>query len=267
MVIYLDVVLFENFIVNAFLLLLTCQSTLHKPKKLRLFMAAAFGSTYVLTIFFKSTYFLSLLPFKLLVAILMILITLGKRNLKEILKLFLLFMLYSMGLAGLCLFIQMQQGQGYNFDFCIVNFSYKTGMLCIMIGYIMVYFIVKFLKDRGFTEEFIYDVEMEKGGCREEFKAFLDTGNELKEPATGLPVILVERKFLDKLTINEDELYIIPYMVIKGDRGTLKAFRADEVSVKNKKNSRKISAMIAYCDNTLSKDGMYHALLSRGVFQ
>lgn len=267
MVIYLDVVLFENFIVNAFLLLLTCQSTLHKPKKLRLFMAAAFGSLYVITMFYKSTYFLTLLPFKLLAALLMIIITMGYNTLRETLKLFILFLLYSMGLAGLCVFIELQKGNNCSIDFAIVNFSYKTVMLCIMICYITIYFIIKFLKDRGFTEEFIYDVEMKKGGCSKEFKAFLDTGNELKEPVTGLPVILVERKLLAKITIKEDELYIIPYMVIKGGTGTLKAFKADEVCVKNKKKSLVISAMIAYSDNTLCKDGMYHALLSRGVFQ
>ena len=47
-------------------------------------------------------------------------------------------------------------------------------------------------------------------------RAFLDTGNELREPATNLPVLIVERDIFYDINLSKYDKFYIPYKVING---------------------------------------------------
>jgi stage II sporulation protein GA (sporulation sigma-E factor processing peptidase) len=74
MVIYLDELVVENIIVNYFLLYITSRTVRIKMSIKKIIVPAAIGGFYVLTVVFQSLRIFTMLPFKLLIAFIMILL-------------------------------------------------------------------------------------------------------------------------------------------------------------------------------------------------
>lgn len=96
------------------------------------------------------------------------------------------------------------------------------------------------------------------------FKAFLDTGNELIEPVTMLPVIILEEDYFNNLTLNND-IYYINYSTVSGWEGRLKGFKPDKLFLTSGEKTIEKEAIVCSCSEKLSKDREYEALLSRGI--
>ena len=75
MVVFLDVLIIENLIVNMFLLYVTSQTLKVKVKLRYLFIAGLLGSLYVLTIIYPVPKFFTSIFLKFIVAAVMILVT------------------------------------------------------------------------------------------------------------------------------------------------------------------------------------------------
>ncbi|ODA39588.1 sigma-E processing peptidase SpoIIGA [Desulfosporosinus sp. BG] len=140
-------------------------------------------------------------------------------------------------------------------------------------------------------KQIIYDLEIDFGGDEHSgvvcIKALLDTGNHLRDPLTGLPVILLEeeiaasvmpdhvRSFLNipwkdyadpwplLWKVNPSlvkHLVFIPFQAI--DRQSwLLGLRPQRVTCFDKTGSRQIHATVALVKQVLSSEGEYQALL------
>lgn len=69
-------------------------------------------------------------------------------------------------------------------------------------------------------------IQLRHGKCSVVFDALIDTGNRLREPISGLPVLLVEERLLFR--IRDVPFRIIPYGGVGGD-GILRCFYPDEL--------------------------------------
>jgi len=269
MEIYLDILLLENTIVNSFLLSLTAQLMRRKVKFKFILLASFIGSLYVMVLLFPVLQIFSTVFFKLLISVIMIFITFRIKDFFFNIKAAVVFIFSSIILAGVCIFIQLNTIKFGALDLSLYNFTYKKLFISIMIVYIFVNRTLDFLKDRNDVNSFIYDVDISINGSVKKLRAFLDTGNELREPSTNLPVIIVQKKLFSNLTINDKDKYYIPYMVIDGKKGLLEAFRPESVKIysntKNKNKILDIQAIIAVSEIQLSKFNEYDALLSRGI--
>jgi stage II sporulation protein GA (sporulation sigma-E factor processing peptidase) len=264
-VVYLDVLLLENLIVNFFLLYITAQ-TLRIYIKLRyMFLAAFLGSLYVLTLIYPVPKIFSSLIFKLIVACLMTIICFRKKDLNLNLKATAIFIIYSMMLAGLCIFIEFYNSKSLTFDGGFINFSYKYILIAFFISYMVVHRLIIYVKDRKEITKLIYDVEIITGNNAKKVKAFLDTGNELREPATNLPVMLVDKEILEDVKIGGGNKFYIPYKVIDGSKGLLVGFKPTTVNIYNGDTYTSRDMIIAFSDHRLSELNEYNALLSRGI--
>ena len=97
-------------------------------------------------------------------------------------------------------------------------------------------------------------------------KGFLDTGNELVEPLTSLPVLIAEKHYFGNITLEDKELFSIPYKVVNGYNNMISGFRVKNIKIYNKSSNLLIKdAIVCFCDQRLSGDGDYEALLSRGM--
>lgn len=265
MVVYIDVIIFENFIINYFLIYITLQ-TIKKELDLKWASLAAFiGSIYVITLFFPKLNLLTLLPFKLLVAYFMIFVSIRNKGILFNIKATAVFILYSMVLAGLCFFIQIDQGINWNFSLVIINFSYKKLLLSLMILYIFIHRLITYVSDRKELSELIYNVDIFVKGKKKRVRAFFDTGNELREPVTNLPVILVEKNSLSNLSFDKMDKYYIPYNVINGFDGKLEGFKPDYITISLHGEIQRRNVIVAFCENNLKDSRDYEALLSRGI--
>lgn len=263
--VFLDVLILENFIVNFFLLYITSQTIRIKTNIKNYVFGALFGAMYVVVMVYPKLKYLTYFPVKIIVAILIILITYGKRNLIFYLRTTAIFILYSSLLAGVCILIEYNSNVEINNARIIFKSDYKAYIIAIMFIYILIHRLVIYIQDRKDTITLIYNVNIITKHSRMTLKAFLDTGNELREPATNLPVMLVEKDIIsDSILKNYDKFYI-PYSMVTGIGGQLEGFKPEyvEISLSNKIVKREV--IIAFCENRLSISNDYEALLSRGI--
>ncbi|MBU3074376.1 sigma-E processing peptidase SpoIIGA [Clostridium estertheticum] len=266
MVVYVDVLMLVNFIVNLFILHITVQ-TLRKRVKLKwLLISSLVGSLYVITVLYPSLKWLTFLPFKILIVIIMIVIVFHEKRLLFNIKASLIFLLYSILLAGMCFFIQMNSKKDMSFDVIIINFPYEKLLLSVMIIYMVIYRVVIFVEDRRKISTLIYTVDIVNKNYIKTIKAFLDTGNELRETASNLPVLIVERNILSEISLEKNNTYFIPYTVVNGTSGRFIGFKPEYINIHiNKKNMERKDVIVAFCEYKLSKDNDYNGLMSRGI--
>lgn len=266
MEIYVDVIIMENFIINLFLLLLTFRLLRFQYKNAGIYIASLIGALYTLVIF-MDVKFLTSLIFKVFVAIVMISITIDTRKIINILKATITFFIMSFILCGVCFgMVVMQNNYVLGEEFSISNYSIKWLLLSLMILYIVIVRFYDYLKERALIKNFIYDIYINVGGKILTLKAFLDTGNELRETVSNLPCIIIEDKYLEDIEVKEEDKYVINYNTIT-EKGKLKGFKGDKIMIRNnlKDEWTTIDAIICGSPMILSKDNDYQALLSRGV--
>jgi stage II sporulation protein GA (sporulation sigma-E factor processing peptidase) len=265
MVVNLDVLILQNSIVNYFLLYITSQSVRIKFNFKRAMLSSIFGGVYVITLIVPKLKLLTTLPFKFAVVIIMILLLFGVKDTMLILKSSLIYILYSMLLAGLCFFIEYNQDPFANINSFDFGFSYKKLMLAIMVIYMLINRLVVYIKDRKDICSLIYTVEIKSRDTLKTVAAFLDTGNELREPATNLPVLILEKSLSCEFTISDKEKLFIPYKVVNGQAGRLVGFKPEYIKIIDGSETKIREVIIAFCDNKLSDLNEYQALLSRGI--
>jgi stage II sporulation protein GA (sporulation sigma-E factor processing peptidase) len=264
LVVYIDLLILINLIVDFFLLYITGKTLKLKMKFRFVFLAASIGSIYTITLIYPGLELFSAFYFKIIVSVILIYISFGNRGFVTNLKILSVFILYSMLLAGLCIFIQYNK-YSYVDGPVIINFSYQWLFASLMVLYMIIDRLVAYIKDRNKLFTLIYNIDIVfKNKCKT-VRAFLDTGNELREPVTNLPVIIVESSVFENMDLKGESKFYIPYRVINGGIGKLQGFKADVVRIDFGKEIKYREAIIAICQEKLSKLGDYHALLSRGI--
>jgi len=263
-IVYIDILIIENFIVNLFLLLNTMKLLRYEYDK-KIYLSALLGSIYTLVILFEKNIFTSLV-FKILVVVLMIILINKNLDFKKIIKTTITFFLLSFTLCGLAFALSLMDNP-FNIleTFSIYNFKVKSLILSLMIIYIFSLRIFELIKDRSLIKNFIFDIEIKDEKLTIYLKGFLDTGNALREPVTNLPCIIIENDILESLTFINNERYFINFNTIS-ENGSLEGIKTSNIRIKQEDSDwRNIEAIICSCKKKLSKENEFNALLSRGV--
>lgn len=266
MKVYVDVIIFENFIINTFILMLTMRLTAHKYKMINLFLAGFIGSMYTLVVIVPELAFFCLLPIQIFVAVIMLRIVTGKIILKDFLKTLCVFFISTFSLSGICFLCALQQNVyilGNRFEINI--YSIKYIILSIMALFIICTRLYDYLKERTFIKNYIFDVELNIDNKKIKFKGFLDSGNSAREPVTNLPCIIVEESILQEINIRSFGIYHIPYTTVK-ESDDLIGIRINGIQIiSEKKIFRKIDAIVCPCKEKFSEKNEFSALLPRGI--
>lgn len=258
MVVYLDVLMLENMIINSFLIYVTSQLMKIKINMWKLMLASLFGSLYVILYLLYGKIFSSMI-LKLLISFLMILIAYKGRSIKKILLGSLLLINMSMLLAGFCIFTAASKNIYIDWN----NISYKNVFLGIMLTYILSWQSFYYLKEKRRVDNLLYDVEIVSKYGSIIVKCFLDTGNNLMEPATKIPVIIINKNRLKEFNINPQELIKIPYYTVGSHGSVLNAFMAEYINIYTKDEIYREKAFIGIADIKISKNEEYDGLLPR----
>ncbi len=263
---YADVLILENCIVNFFLLTLTMKCIKHKCKMISLIVSSFIGGVYTMVLLIPKLNILSSLPCELAIACIMLRLVYGKTNIFNMIKLLVIFLMMTFTLSGVCLLFSLKQNLWLlGKTFKIEKYSVKYIMLGIMIIYIIYSRFIEYIKDKLFTNNFTFNIEFEVDDRQYSFKSFLDTGNELREPITNLPCILIEENLISHINFEGKNIYYILYSSI-GYGGKLKGIRVNNIKIKKKDCLyENIDAIICPCKEELSSEHEFNALLSRGV--
>lgn len=271
-VIYADILIVINIIVNYLLLRATAAITGCNFKPTRFLLSACAGGIFSLIIFVDNITFILNLAIKTVFLSAMVLIAFGAKSLKTFLKCFGAFFLSNFAFAGIMLgFTVALSPNAAIYKNGVVYFDINIFTLTItsVICYAVLNLISRFTKSR-IPQKNIFPIRITYGGKTVEGKALFDTGNTLCDCFSGKPAIITEKDFISLLCENTEitdmkNFRLIPFTTIKNG-GALPAFLADKAAVMDK--GKWIEADNVYIAVTEKKiiSGGYSALLGTPFF-
>lgn len=278
-VVYVDRVFFLNTALDYLLLLATARLSGAALRRLRFLLCAACGGGYAVLAFLPSCHFLAHPVVRLAAGIAMALAALaGERHIR---RLILLFFLLSGALAGLVLALGLVSGSpGLLFSrMYYAEISWPMLIFSAIFFDLLLHLVFRQGMRHGGGE--LMDVTVSIGGTEQSLRVLHDTGNTLRDPVSGQPVLVVERDALRRFWNSEEmailsghappeeklaRLYrqgthyhfsLLPFHSVGVSGGLLLAVRSDYIAIGQKNYPR---TLIALSDSAISDGGGYHGL-------
>ena len=295
MTIYLDVVFIENMCMNYIILFATAIITKIKVKHWKILISSVIGSIYAVILTLQLLEIYSNFFLKIILSITMVYIALEPKNIKNLLKQLIIFYLTSFTFGGvafaLLYFVRPQDILMKNGVY-IGSYPIKIALLGGVVGFVIITTAFKLIKNRMTKKDMFCEIQINFNEKKVNVKALVDSGHFLKEPITGLPVIVIESKKLqdilpetilenvedilqgNKTEVLSKEEYIIykfrliPFTSLGKQNGLLLGFKPDNVIIKTDENERKLNnSVIGIYTKNLTKDNLYNALISLDIIE
>lgn len=226
MKIYLDLLFFLNFGFD-FILLLVVSIILRRNVSLtRIVLGGLIGGLSIFILFLKINSF-ELFILKILISIIMILASFSYKNIKYFMKNFFFLYSASMILGGFLYFLNVQfsykqKGLVFYHDGLSINFIF----LLIFSPLILYIYIRQGLTLKNNFSNY-YKVNLYFNNKKIRLNGFLDTGNKLKDPYSGKPIIIVNEK---RIKQPSDKFFLVPMKTVGGE-SFIKCFKIDELEI------------------------------------
>ena len=297
MVIYLDVVFLENIIMNYIIIYATGIVVKSEIKQWRILIASSIGAIYTIAMYISTIPIYSNFIMKLILSLVIIYVAFIPKNIKKTLKILLIFYLVSFVFGG-CIFALMyiitpKLAQIKNGVF-VGTYPIKIALIGGIISFVIIQISFKMVKNKISKKDVIYNIEIIINNKKTEVKALLDTGNLLKEPITGMSVIIVEHKSLNKIVPTEilnnlnkiiggdtyelleneefskiiSRFRMIPFSSLGKQNGLLLGLKADSINIILDEKTEKINnVIIGIYDKSFTKNGMYSAIFGLDILE
>lgn len=275
MVIYLEYLFLENFLTGGLLLLLTSKLSGHSPSRIRLILGSVISGAGGFTIFIPAAGFGGAV-IRLAAAVLICTVVFAEKQAKPLktIKTTLIFLALTFLSGGAAmaftLWRQIPAVSG-NGALYLEPLTYGT-LICLAVpAFGLTYIFVKLVRKRQMETITRGKVCLTIKGMVYSFEALADSGNSLREPLTGRPAALIDRKGAAKLSFRPedaetgrdetmaDRLVVIPYKAVGTEKGILKGIRTDSITFREKEMK---GAVLAFYDGDF---GDFEVLLSREV--
>ncbi len=267
-----------------------------KIKGVRIFLASILGGIYSVLTFASVPTIYSNFILKVLLSVTMVYIAFRSSNVKQLAKQLVLFYLVSFAFGGcafaLLYFIRPQ-------DILIRNgvltgtYPIKIALLGGIVGFVIVTIAFKVVKGRLSKKDMFCNLTLHIGQKTKTIKAFIDTGNLLKDPISGMPVIVVEAVELEEILPRELLLHIgeilegkksdilakmpteyqlkfrmIPFSSLGKQNGLLLAFLSDGIEIETEERTENLKdVMIGIYEKNLTKNGAYTGLVGIDIIE
>ncbi|WP_400163431.1 sigma-E processing peptidase SpoIIGA [Brevibacillus sp. TJ4] len=210
MIVYLDIILLVNIAIDTLLLWFTAYFRKERVVWWRILVASVCGSCYLLLFFFPSFSSLYQWPVKLLLSILILWIAFGNKRLwpftQNLIIFYFVAFVFGGGVFALHYFFAPQNEilnglvVTHNDGFGV---GFKPTFAILAIGFALVYVLgrksYQAIQEPRRLESFLADVIISLSGERIICKGLVDTGNQLHEPITRTPVMILEARLLAHL--------------------------------------------------------------------
>ena len=244
-----------------------------------------------MALIFPGFAFLCFFPFKILLSLAMLAAGFRIRSFPEFFKLFGYFYGTTFLLGGAAFGFYYFFGAGIQISdgiFLIRDFPIKILIVSVVFVILLYRWLWPFLRFRINRKQLVYQVEIKFDNNSITMDAFLDTGNELTDPISGCPVMVVEfdlirpilpfeiqkiylhgrEEHLEDITrVMAESAWIsrfclVPYQTLGHSDGLLLAFRPDQVRVLTDGSWMEAGdTLIGIRNRKLSGSGEYHALI------
>lgn len=251
MEVYIEYVLIDNFVINYLILLLTKKTMKLRTTFLRMLISSMLGTIVAILLPLFSLPSWAMIFIKIILGLLMVFILSRYYKLKEFLFAFLLFLGYTLFLVGASLATLLAFGTSLDL---LAQGGYDIAVplgIILLIVAIYVYILVesaKYFTRKKDMQPYIKDVKLFLANKEIDLKGFVDSGNKLYDRKTGLPVVIVSMKSLEKhfskevlenLVLENGDLgkfknvHLISYNTISGEPKKMVVFSADKMVIKS----------------------------------
>lgn len=296
MTIYLDIVFLENLCMNYIILFATAYIMKNKINQIRIVLSSCLGSVYAILVYLQESLFFSNIIIKIMLSVVMVLIAFKPPKIKIFFKQIIIFYLISFvfgGCAFFLLYFVRPQDVLIRNGVYVGRYPLKIALLGGIVGFTITQIAFKFIKGKITKKDILADLIIYYKQQHISLKAFIDTGNMLKDPISGLPVIVVEKnklynlfpkKLLDNteriingnmpedLLVNEEDVLskirIIPFSSLGKENGILLGIKADKVNIWFEELSKDINnVIIGIYEKKFCKSDEYAALIGLNFFE
>lgn len=290
MTVYLDIVFLENLCINCIILLATALINKNPIKIIRIVLSSFIGSIYAILAYLPIFSMLSNIIMKILLSICMVHVAYNTKNIKVLLKQLTLFYLTSFTFGGVAFaviyFIKPQNILIRN-GVLVGTYPIRITLIGVIIGFIIITLAFRNHKKKLSKKDMFCNIIINFKNKTKQVRAMIDTGNLLKEPITGNPVIVAEKEILAEIipedilnniqniisgkidaSINEyaSKFRVIPFSSLGKENGLLLGIKVDNIEVEYDDQENIIEGVIiGIYDKKLSKTNTYHALIGLDI--
>lgn len=290
MAIYVDVIIVENLIMNYIILYATGLISKCKIYYIRIFFASLIGAIYAIAQYVSKINIYSNTLIKIILSIIMVFVAYNPQNVKKMCKQLVLFYLTTFtfgGVATYLIYVLKPQNIIIKNGMYVGTYVLKVIFIGAILGTVILIIAFKFAKNKITKKDMICKVKIKLNGKETILNTIVDTGNMLKEPITGNPVVVVEKTALydlmPKEILNNTEsilggdfekipedikneyiprLKIIPFSSLGKQNGMLVGIKPERIEVINEQiEETKNNAIIGIYNKSLTKRGEYNALI------
>ena len=297
MTVYLDIVFFENVLMNYIIIFATGVVIRDECRKWRIFAASVLGAAYTVVMYLNVIPIYSNFVMKIVLSVVIVYVAFKVKSFKKLVKNLIIFYLVSFVFGGcvfaLMYFLQPQMAQIRNGVF-VGAYPIKIALIGGLVAFVVLQISFRIVKTKFSKKDMIFDVQVVINEKIVKVKALLDTGNLLKDPITGFPVIVVEHKSLrgvipekilnnldnilggdiDELTKDEQfsktisRFRMIPFSSLGKQNGLLFGIKADCVNIiLDEKIDKVNNAIIGIYDKSFTKNGAYTAIFGLDMLE
>lgn len=298
--VYVDVLLIVNFVMDFFIIWAAGKLANVRFTIPRMLLAAVLGAVYSLVVFFPEISYFNTLMAKVAFSFVMILAAFAPLTIRSFFRSLVYFYLVSFAMGGAIIGItylteelpwsvQVLNGAASYFG------NLHPGWLLIGMGVAVISGLggIIFLRRSWLQEQLLSELIISFDDKQILVSALLDTGNQLIDPLTNKPVIVVEYESLKGIlpegisssiagkddisltglseNISPDwaaRLKLIPYNSVGRSHGMMLGVKPDMVEIINRERKIKTNnVVIGILNRTLNKEGRFHALLPPAVLQ
>ncbi len=284
---YIDLIILENFFMNAIILYTTGTLLNKKIIKRRLFLSSLIGTIYVFTLCFKlSNTILNISKF--IMGIILVKTCFGSKGYKATIKETAIYFFSSFIYAGCALgFLHIVKPKVvYIVNGIIIGGEYIFEIvgLSALISFALIKVSMKLIKLKSYLNKknMIADMEIFNKEKSIKIKALVDTGNLLTDPISHDPVIIVYKekvreifnnRILERIDsliggdyINEGNenfgLRAVPYTSVGQNDGIIITCRVNKIKLEYQDEVNEINnVLIGFYNEALSKNDKYSALI------
>ena len=275
MTIYGEYLFAENFITGALLLLLTAWAFGTQISKLRIVCGALLCGAAGFLIFLSLSGLAAVL-LRLVICLAVCTLGLGAKNLRTLLRqagLFLAMTFLSGGGAMALLLWQQVPAVSGSGALYMPPLTYMK-LLCFgLLAFGFSYWVVRFVRSARLRRTLCGTLHVKMAEESLSFTAMIDSGNYLKEPISGKPVVLIGKRAAERMPAmqeREDERYVvIPFSGPGAQNGILEGIRSDNISFEGKEIKGAVLAFyegnFADSDVLLGRDFLDRGLSDEGI--
>lgn len=265
MVVYIDVLIIVNFYITYLLLRASARLLHNQLKSVRLIIASVLGGISSIFAIFSFPILVQL-PLRFLLVVVPVIVGFGFSGIKPLLMQVLTAFSISLLLCGAVMALREFTGNSFFAQvggFIYLDVSVLTLILSTTAAYLLISVFRRILDSAEAKKS--YRLTIEKSGKVVQLTAFSDSGNNLRDFFTGLPVIVcrlssvgeIAPKGIVSAKIEPPEgVRLIPYTTIDGT-GIIAAFRADKVIV----DGKRVDALIGVGENAMKNED-FEAILN-----